>query len=89
MQNSYERVRDPGNMRHIFQNNESFLSIVKETARLNGLPVDLLQQRVEEYQALETRLLAKQKSLIADGAAGRAGEVGKVWERAGRWGLGG
>ncbi len=42
MHNSYTRVWDPGNIRHIFQNHESFMSIVREAAVANGLSVALL-----------------------------------------------
>jgi hypothetical protein len=66
LHNSYTRVRDPGNMRHVFQNNKAFMTMVKDIARLNLLPVDFLSPRVEQYRALETQLLAKQQALIAE-----------------------
>jgi hypothetical protein len=66
LHNSYTRVRDPGNLRHVFQNNKAFMTMVKDIARLNLLPVDFLSPRVEQYRALETQLLAKQQALIAE-----------------------
>ena len=53
-------------MRHVFQNNKAFMTMVKDIARLNRMPADFLQARVQEYKELETKLLAKQKALIAE-----------------------
>jgi hypothetical protein len=66
LHNWYTRVRDPGNMRHVFQNNKAFMTLVKDIARLNQLPADFLAPRVDQYRALETELLAKQQALIAE-----------------------
>jgi len=64
--NLYTRVRDPGNMRHIFQNHESFMAIVRETAFKNKMSVDVLERSMQLYRTLETQLLAKQLVLISE-----------------------
>jgi hypothetical protein len=63
---SYTRVRDPGDMRHVFQNNKAFMTMVKDMARLNWMPATFVQPLVQRYKDLEAQLLAKQKALIAE-----------------------
>jgi len=66
LHHSYTRVWDPGDMRHVFQNHKTFMTMVKDTARLNWMSPAFLQPRVQEYKELETKLMAKQKALIAE-----------------------
>jgi hypothetical protein len=76
VRNVYTRVRDPGNMRHIFQNHESFMAIVRETVFANRLDVAVLENHMQAYRTLETQLLAKQLVLISEFPAKCGGRRG-------------